>query len=586
MNRLIEKTFENRQYTPEYLQEINTVHPGTLKDLDKLVERLKTYHDRQDLIVVLSDFDVDGITGGTVFFAGLAELGFNVALFIPNPADGYRFTAATIDRLAGQYPDVQCILTCDVGISCYEGIQRAKDLGIDVLVTDHHMPPSEFAAQMQADVVVDPCQPEDTYPLKAICGAHVAYQCVQRYADQYTEPFVREQIRRLRVFAGIGTVADSMPMIHENRQLVRDSVSICRLIYGNGSNWFVNAMLGCEVYRRAFYGLYIALKGFADAGKIQRPEDIDEDFFGFYFAPAFNSIKRMGGDMITAFGVFFGADPSNSMDILLSTNEERKAAVQGFMDQILQQQMEGIQVYAPYIYFTDAPTGILGLIATKLMQSTNLPTLVIRKDHGWHGSGRSPAWYPFLTRTRADVTLAGSHGAGHESAFGVTFDDDDIQSFFHAFAQDVQTVMASLSDEDFVPAVPDFVISTEGDGDTGIDIMLFTEYLSELDSLRPFGAGFDRPNVRLKFITDDADFSLIGKEKQHVKFTLPYGFDVFCWNQAANFQEMVFAKAEKHPVEIILEGKLQKQVYMDNVSISFVGNNLVSCEFAKIPAQV
>ena len=561
MNRLIEKMFENRGYSREYVREINIPNDDVLKDSDVLCARLKELHDSGKLIVVLPDFDMDGIMAGVVGFAGLAELGFNAALFIPKPEDGYGFTSDTIMQLLNDYPDVSCILTCDVGVTCYEGIMTAKCCGVEVLVTDHHTVLDDFKKKMKADVVVDPLREDDDYRLKGICGAYVLYQCLQHYANTYCNPYMQEQIRRLRVFAGIGTVSDSMPLLHENRQLVRDSVSICRLVYGDGTPWFVNAMLGNDVYRRAFYGLHVALSMFADLGKISKTQDINEDFFGFYLAPVFNSVKRMGGEMSTAFGVFFGATPNDCMSDLLALNDQRKLLVADYLEQIL----NSSQKYAPYVYITDAPAGILGLLATKLMGIDGEPKVVLRLDESYHGSGRSPEWYSFATR----AIDAGFFVAGHDKAFGIGITDvRELKSLYAFLAKDVSDVKSGIDMSMYVDIVPDFVISTDGTGDTGIDITLFTEYLSELDTLRPFGSGFAAPYIKLEFMAHEGSWKTLGSTKQHLKVTLPYGFEVLCWNQAAKLD---YADLNS---KIVVTGHLDKSEFRGRHTVNFIGDIL------------
>lgn len=559
MNRLIEKMFENRGYSRNYVREINVENDDTLKDIDTLCARLKDVHDNHRQIVVMPDFDTDGISAGVIGFAGLAELGFNVALFIPDPKDGYGFTDKTIMRLLCEYPDVGCILTCDVGISCYSGITTAKLCGVEVLVTDHHAILPDFKKKMQADVVVDPMREDDEYRLKGICGAYVLYQCLQHYANTYCEPFVREQIRRLRVFAGIGTVSDSMPLLYENRQLVRDSVSICRLVYGDGTPWFVNAMLGSDVYRRAFYGLHVALTMFADLGQIKDSKDINEEFFGFYLAPAFNSVKRMSGDMSIAFGVFFGPNPQENMSELMCLNDQRKMLVNDYLERILNSH----QPYAPYVYTTDAPSGILGLIATKLMNDGE-PKVVLRLDEkGYHGSGRSPVWYPFASRAVDE----GFYVAGHENAFGIGITDSrEMKSLYAFLKKDVADVKSATDMSLYGAPAPDFVIATDGTGDTGIDITLFAEYLSELDLLRPFGNGFAEPYVKLEFMAYEGHWEIFGSTKAHLKIKLPYGFEVFCWNQS---NKLDYGNSGQ---KIMVMGHLNKNEFRGKNTIIFVGD--------------
>lgn len=555
MNRLLKTTFDNRGYTPGYLKEINNPDKNKLKDLDVLCHALKDAHDKQKHIVMLGDFDMDGIMSSVTGFAGLAELGFRVSLFIPNPQDGYGFTAKTIGRLLIDYPDTDVILTCDVGISCHDGIAAAQMAGIQVLVTDHH----KQSAECKADVVVNPMRMDETYSHPYICGAYVLYQCLEHYAELYCDVFTREQIARLRVFAGIGTVSDSMPLLYENRELVRDAISILKLIYADGDDFIVNNIMGHDVYRRAFQGLYKVLQGFADIGKIVDRKSISEEFMGYYLAPTFNSIKRMDGEMIKAFDVFFGTDPDEAIGYLISLNEQRKVAVAEYYEKL----KDDTQPYAPFLYFSEARPGILGLLAQKVMLETGSPTLVINKDT-MNGSGRSPEWYPFLDK----VVSEGFWAAGHNPAFGVGFTDKrELESMIAFLEKDVKEVYDSL-DRSLLVSGPDFVITSDGTGDTGIDILLFAEYLHELKKYRPFGKGFEAPDILLKFKASDGIWSVMGRVKQHLKIQLAYGFTVLLWNQSP------LLDLKDSNKDISVSGKLEMSEFNGRHTINFIGNIL------------
>lgn len=558
MNYLIRRMFETRGYTSDYLSDINVSDHDTLLSIDTMCQTLHDIHDCQSVITVLPDFDMDGIMSGVTGFAGLAELGFNVRLYIPDPKAGYGFDESVIDDLLKQHPDTQTIITCDTGISCYEGITSACSRGLQVLITDHHI---QTKVATDASVIVDPMRMDETYSHPGICGAYVFYQVLQHYADTYTSVLMQEQIRRLRVFAGIGTISDSMPLLYENRQLVLDSVSISRLIFSCGSRSIVDSIMGCDIYRRAFAGLYSVYDMLAQVGTISSDRDITEELYGFYIAPMFNSVKRMNGELSRAFGVFFGPTPDDDVQYLFTLNNHRKLSVQEYLREIAEQS----QPYAPYVYLSSAPKGILGLLANSLMEQTGEPVLVINELEHFSGSGRSPAWYPFMSR----AVNAGFYCAGHDVAFGVGFTDKrEIQSFIAFIKKDVEDVRQTV---DIQEIVPDFTISiSDTTGDIGIDILMFAEYLSELERYRPFGNRFEAPYVKLTFRKQDAVAQLLGSDKRHLKFLLSYGFCAICWN-AGQLKSEVFDKLNDTD-EIVLYGHLAKNVFNGNVTIQFIGS--------------
>lgn len=564
MNRLIETYLSRRSYDEQFLSDINNDKHDKLLSIDELCAELKVIHDAGDHLVILPDFDMDGITSGVINFAGLSELGFNVSLFRPTPSDGYGFNEQTIQRLVNEFPDVKAIITCDVGITCYQGVAAANLMGIKVLITDHHLQEAGKENLLYANVVVNPNRTDETYKNKGICGAHVAWQILYQYSTLYESAFMIEQIRRLRVFAGIGTISDMMPLVYENRPLVKDACHICRLVHSNGSSFFVDSMLGCVQYVRAFRGLYEVLNVFADAGKITKPGDINEEFFGYYLAPMFNSVKRLNGNMDVAFGVFFGGYPKDSASTLYSMNEERKAAVASYFNTL----MSDNQPYAPYIYLSDAPSGILGLLATKLIKLTGEPTLVLAKGEGnnYHGSGRAPSWFSAVSLIRNE----GFFAAGHEGAFGVGVTDKrELKSLFAFLAKTADDIRPDIDDS--AELAYDIHISTLDNGDTNIDIPLFIEFISELRRLAPFGKGFEAPIVMFTFRPEDAEWTTMGSLKQHVKGTFPYGFELLCWNQAQLLSDWQDASL------IHVFGHLGISEFRDRRTVNFIGNEVV-CE--------
>lgn len=581
MNYLLKRTFENRGYPADFFQTINQQTHGVPKDTDKLCAILKYYHDTQDLIVLLTDFDTDGICCGIEGFAGLAELGFNVALFIPDTTEGYGFHPDTIDRLVAQYPNVKAILTADVGATCYAGVNRARELGIDMLVTDHHIP----KGYLNANVFVDPSRKDDSSAYAGICGASVLYQVLLYYAENYATSYLVSQIKRLSVFAGCGTVSDSMPLYFENRQLVQDTLNIFKFVYSDGTQALVNHIQGCAIYRRAFLGLFTLLHVFKENGNAvlnASPLEIHEDFIGYYLAPALNSIKRMGADIQLVYGVFFGPNPVQDMQAILDLNDERKRLVEEKFADIVDGRF--VQPWAPYIYVTDAAAGLRGLLAQRVMELTGEPVMVVgsNPDGTYSGSGRCPSWYPFL-----DVAggYAEWYAAGHNPAFGVGFDDESGGDSLFAFLKKSVPTLKPAAEE--LVFQPDFVISMFNDGDAGFDLNLLEEYLGELEYCRPFGEGFPEPTCLLKINSSLVEYSVMGKEKNHLKIHLPMGMTAVCFYQADVIKEHgVEVKPDKddeahmYPYWISLDlpdclelvGKFSYNNYNGSRTIQFMGD--------------
>lgn len=569
MSLLFDKLCENRGYDVRFFDDIFSSEHGLPMNVDVLAHRLYEYRLSLDQIVILTDFDLDGICAGVIAYGGLAELGFNVSLYRPDTRLGYGFTAYTIDDLVAMYPNVRAILTGDVGISCLSGIQRAKDLGLEIFVTDHHL----GSLDTGADITVDPNAVEesdtDSYPL--VCGSVVMYTILRYYAEHYTKcpGFVIQQIDRLRVFAGLATVSDSMPVYYENRNFIKDAVSMCQFLYSGKSLDVVNMIPGCDVYRRMFFGLYEILAAFDEAGKFQSVWSIDEDFFGYYIAPMFNSIKRMSYDVNLAYSVFFGGTEiaKQSVEKLFQLNDARKALVA----QKYAELFEIDQPWESYVYITDAPVGVRGLLAQKLLDSEFGPVLVLAKDSDgvYRGSGRSPEWYPYLELSGVDEQDRWG-AAGHNPAFGVYVQDEDALT--ELVAHLCTTVAQVKPNAENLKFVPDFVVGTVGKCDSDLDIAHFKSFLRDVRLCRPFGPGFPSPQILLRFRSSEAAWMLLGSESQHVKLLLPGGLPLLCFNQGVGFCGTIHL--DKLPDVIEVVGALSYNEFNGSVSVQFIGTFL------------
>ena len=561
LNKLIKIFLERRGFDEKKLAEIESAEHAPLNHVDRLCERLHEIHENRVPLVILPDFDMDGIMSGTVSYAGFSELGFNVELFIPHPSDGYGFDKhQVIDRLKEKHPDAKVIITCDTGISCAEGTQYANSIGLEVLVTDHHLESEATSARPFASVTVDPCGLDEGYEHPEICGAHVIWQCLDHYVSRYGSDDEKDRIGKLRVFAGVGTISDTMPVLYENRSLIRDSVSICQEVWET-SQQFKDFIDGAsEPYKRAFRGLWAACKVFSENGKLGTPDTITEDFFGFYLAPTFNAVKRLDADMNRAFGVFFGDHPFDDMRFLFDLNEKRKQLVMEEFAKLSTADNE----FAPYCYVSEAPAGVLGLLATKFTDLNSTPCVVVGKnpDGSFSGSGRSPQWYPFNSR-------ASQHGfkvAGHEGAFGCSIPDESTLSELYEFLESEMEEFAEIAAE-YEPTCDIYISDGSVEADCGIDQDELLEFVDEVETFRPFGRGFESPVVSLEFDMNQVTWRAIGKEGNHLKFSLPDGMDVLCWNQADYGKDGLLLQ----DTHVKLNGKMSVNEFRGTRSAQFIG---------------
>lgn len=561
MQYLTNLFLNRRGYTPEYLTQINDPRHPDLMNLNKLCGILKTVHDSKARIVIMPDFDTDGISAATVGFAGMAQMGFNVALYAPLPAHGYGIRVSDIQNVINSWPDVKYIITCDVGITCYDAFEYANKKGLHVLVTDHHDELKEKPKPLICDVIVNPCQLNETYPLKGICGAHVFYQVLVRYSQMYTDNITQNLINALNVFAGIGTIGDMMPLLKENRQLVKDTVRMLHYLYENddlAESFPPQAVL---TYRRAFIGLKILLQQFHRHGKLLSEDALDEKWLGWTLVPTYNSAKRLSLSMTKVFSIFFNANSqvqADCSDYLIEANDTRKRKTREYMDEIVNQIENKQQPWYPFAYVTEASGGFAGLIANQLMQKTGMPTFVFNKDT-LSGSGRSPEFFPIIMGNGENIfDRYGIHEFninGHPTAFGINFKDiNQINRFYDYFIKlflpiiEKEQKKIQEAQAQGTGSNADLLLSSRGidrRNDAFIDLNNDMGFYKDTNMLKPFGQDFAEPLIEIEFNPQASQIYTMGKEKQHLKIITPEGLQMISWN-SADLKNDLLNKSDVH----------------------------------------
>lgn len=567
---------KNRGWTEEYLAEINDPSHDELQNVDAMIAELRRLRTSNECIVVLPDFDMDGIASGVIAWAGLSELGFNVQLYVPDYRRGHDITPESISDLKGRHPDVEAIITTDAGINSRAGLAEARRLGIRTLVTDHHV---ELAPGCNADVAVNPARIGEMYVHPGICGAHVVHQVLTAYAGRFAQHKVTS-INLLRLFAGIGTVSDVMPLLYENRQMVRDSLSVARLLYVSIppddvrtydiEDSILMTLLRMHDHHPAFTGAFegfaLLMKAFRqhrkpmlDAsgrsvldwrgrsrqtpGQLLDVSDLNEDFYGFHLAPAFNAVRRIEGDMADAFGVFTADSAERKYahaTAILDGNEHRKVLSAKYLGQLWMEVKSADPGKQPLrqsgVYFTDAPVGMLGLLAASVMSRTGRPTVVVRRPAGpgapISGSVRSPAWFPVIST----LTPLGHTVVGHEHACGVHVADLNalVQFAVHLLQQtQLLSARSKLSGDLDRAATADLILGPTADAHADlVSVDAVKELADDIRALAPYGHGFERAAIEFVVNVAQCGISTLGASNQHLRLVLPIGLKVLWWNAA------------------------------------------------------
>ena len=483
--------------------------PMLLKDMDLAVERLQLAIAGHERILLYGDYDVDGTSSVVILKKVLDLTGAQVEFHVPHRVkDGYGMRTEVIDRAAAS--GVGLVISVDTGIRANAVVAHARTLGVDVIVTDHHLPEAELP---QAVAVINPNRPDCTYPEKNLCGAGVTFKLIQALLRKLDWPVERvgritESILKL---VALATVADVVPLTGENRIIVKRGLE------------------GFHTVRNPGLRALLRVAGIQDgdcpsAGQV-----------AFRIAPRINAAGRMANadDVIN---LFLTSDEALAMrlagqlDDLNRERQETEAAITAaILDECIQVPVTN-ENFALVFAGRGWHRGVVGIVASRLVERFHRPAFVLSEEEGTgvaHGSGRSAAGFHLLEGLEAMGELFTKFG-GHKQAAGLTMPVDRIESFrarFNAFAAE------RLSVDDFRRTVEiDALLRLEEVTD---------EAVAEVLSLAPFGAGNSAP-VFAVMGAEVCGPPVVMKEK-HLRFTVRQGgrmMTVKAWSFAERAGEL------------------------------------------------
>ena len=463
--------------------------PLLMTDMQKAAERLSTAILSGERIAVWSDYDCDGIPGGVVLHDFLKKTGANFENYIPHRHDeGYGMNVSGIEGLAKS--GVKLIVTVDSGITDLEPIARAKELDMDVIVTDHHLPkeilPDAFA-------IVNPnARTNENYPFHDLCGAGVAWKLV--CATLALSPELREKVptgweKWLLDMVGLATIADMVPLVDENRILAKFGLLVLRKSPRIGLQ---KLLRGMRVEQRA----------------------LTEDDVGFMIAPRVNAASRMG-DAREAFNLFTTTD-ENEADALAkkleSANRKRKAEA-GALTRAVHTRLKERNEMRSVIALGDPEwrPALLGLVAGGIADEYERPVFLWGREGNGSikGSVRSGGGVHALELMRAAENTFVECG-GHAAAGGFTVRDDAI--FF--LEDKLVEAYARISEKNEVAD------SLEMHADAEVlPEELHKAFLTKIEKLAPFGQQNPKPVFLLRKIIV-RDISHFGKSEEHLKLKI------------------------------------------------------------------
>ena len=488
---------ETKEAMERYLYgTLDGLYDGALmKNMGEAVAVLIKKLREEKRIRIIGDYDIDGVCASYLLLTGLRraerELGkrtgpagsTRIDYEIPDRVrDGYGINEAIIRQAAAD--GVDTLVTCDNGIAAAKEISLAKELGMTVVVTDHHEVPVEEERQVlpPADVVVDPKQEGETYPFREICGAVVAYKLVEKLYEASGVP--REEWRELLEFAAIATVGDVMRLQDENRILVKYGLKQMARTRNLGLRKLVEKT-----------GLDIT--------------DLSAYHIGFVIGPCLNA----GGRLQTAkaaLRLFLSEDEAEAEQLaeeLKELNDVRKDMTKKGEDEAIAQVEErymGDKVLV--VFLPDCHESLAGIIAGRVREHFHKPSIVLTRSGDMvKGSGRSIEPYHMFRELTKVRDLLPKFG-GHPMAAGLSIKEEDVPEFRKRLNEN-----AELTEDDFIPRV-------------WIAVPMPLEYVTEglveeLKRLEPFGQGNEKPLFAQKGLMIRS-LRVLGKNRNVVKLGL------------------------------------------------------------------
>lgn len=462
--------------------------PMMMKDMDKAVSVIASSIRDNKHIRIIGDYDIDGICSIYILFKGLKICGADVDYEVPDRiTDGYGINENLIKQ--AYEAGVEVIITCDNGIAAASQIDYANELGMTVVITDHHDVPYEETDNgrryiiPKAAAVVDPKQNDCEYPFKMLCGAGIAYKFIDCMVKEFqTGDSVMPELLQ---FAAIATVGDIVDLLDENRIIVKEGLKLI----ANTENYGLNALMAVTGVSR---------------------ESINAYHIGFVLGPCLNASGRLDSAKraLKMLVTDDRAEAERHAGELKDLNEERKKltseAVDKAVDMVENSSLKDDRVLV--IFLPECHESIAGIVAGRIREKYYKPVIVLtRGEQEAKGSARSIESYNMFEKLSECKDLFTRFG-GHPMAAGLSLLEENIPEFRRRINEH-----CNLSEEDLTETV-------------WIDVPMPLEYINEklileLDGLEPFGKANPKPVFADKNISI-RNIRAIGKDKQYTRMTI------------------------------------------------------------------
>lgn len=513
---------------------IDDLYDGYLmKDMEKGISIIKKAILGNKKIIIYGDYDCDGVNSTTILYKALKAVGANYSYYIPNrEEEGYGMHSGRIQKLHEEGYEV--ILTCDNGISAFEQVELAKELGMEVVITDHHdIPVREDEIGVlkpstpKADAVINPKQDDCNYPFKMLCGAGIALKFSKCLFNEFG--IEENKFFDLIQFAAIATVCDVVDLVDENRIIVKKGLEILN----ESQNY------GIQELKKA---------------TLLNNKKIEEYHLGFVIGPCINATGRLEtADLSVELLITEDRERAKFLANQLSElNTKRqdltKESTERIINRIEEEKDKSDKVIV--VYDENVHESIAGIVAGRVKEKYNMPCIVLTKGKEMpKGSARSIEGYNITKELSKCSELIEKFG-GHPMAAGLSIKEENISTLRRKLNEN-----CLLTEEDLVPVVK-------------IDLPLSLNYLNEelidtIEALRPFGKGNPSPLFAVRDLLIERLW-LLGKEKNFLKLRFRFESD----GRPLFIDGINFDKLESFKEEVI--NKFSEEKFMEACNTSYL----------------
>lgn len=517
--------------------------PFLLKDIDKAVERLEIAKEKGEPVWIYGDYDVDGITSVSLCYLALKELGYNVKYYIPLRDEGYGLNIEALNYIKSEGGTL--VITVDCGISSHKEIAHANEIGIDIIVTDHH---EINSGNPPAFAVINPKREDNEYKFKYLAGVGTAFFLISALFEKNN---LKDELYKYLDIVAIGTVADIVPLLKENRIFVKEGLEYLRRSKWLGINMLIKKIF--EDYETRKFNTY----------------DI-----GFIIAPIFNAAGRLE-DAKRAVELFIERDHricSTIISELLSKNSERKEIQEDIFQKAVEK-IENEKLYENAVLIVGEEGfhhGVIGIVASKILDRYYKPTIImeIKKDEGIAtASCRSIEGFNIIEALNNFSDLLLKYG-GHSGAAGFSIKIENIPEFSKKLNEYAEKTISDIA----------FVKPIKIDKPLAFYKISY-DFLDKISLLEPFGFGNSSPIFSLNNCQFD-NLRLIGKDRKHIMMNIIKDGQEFkncVWfNSDDIFEELVSLTNIDIAFKLKLEtfkDKYQYKIFIEDIKESIIIEN-------------